>query len=91
MMCLYLLLSMQPTKKTKTPKRLSTSIKMDPIHPSDFFRFSMPTSCEDCTHFDSSKIQCTLGYDCQWHLKAYQEKCYELTGKMALCRFLEID
>jgi hypothetical protein len=76
---------------SKTPKRLRTSIRFDPISPSDYLRYQMPSACEDCTHFDSVSEKCTMGYDPQWHRKKFQEQSYFLTGKMALCRFLEID
>lgn len=54
-------------------------------------RYSLPFSCEDCSHFDYLKQTCTLGYVTRWHRKDFQKLSYELTGKMALCRFQEID
>lgn len=74
-----------------TPKRLNTSIKFDGIHPADYLKFDLRLSCEDCTHFNHEAESCTLGYVTQWHRKAFQEHSYELTGKVALCRFQEID
>lgn len=75
----------------KTPKPLRTGIKRDGIHPSDYIRYLQPLSCEDCTHFKPSDESCTLGYVTKWHRRAFQKHEYELKGKMALCRFLEID
>lgn len=79
------------TTSAKTPKRVNTSIKFDTINPSDYMRYTLRFSCEDCTHFDLPAERCTLGYVTSWHRKEFQEKSYELTGKMALCRFQEID
>lgn len=81
------------TKKgsSRTPKKLRTGIRFDTINPSDYLNYRMPSACEDCTHFDRMLEQCTMGHDPQWHRKDFQEKSYLLSGKMALCRFLEID
>jgi hypothetical protein len=75
----------------KTPKRLSTSIRFDPTNPVDYLKYDVRFACEDCTHFDFANEKCTLGYNSKWHRKEFQKKSYELSGKMALCRFLEID
>lgn len=78
-------------KSIPTAKRLKTSIKTDVIHPSDYARFDFRFACEDCSHFTTEEQRCTLGYESKWHRKEFQKTSYELTGKMALCRFLEID
>lgn len=78
-------------KSPRTPKRLRTSIRFDPIHPSDYLKYDIRSACEDCSHFDFENNRCTLGYDSKWHRKDFQKSSYELTGRMALCRFLEID
>lgn len=75
----------------KTPKPLRVGIKRDPIHPADFLKYTHPTSCEDCTHFAATTSYCTLGYQSKWHRRDFQNHEYAVTGKMALCRFLEID
>ncbi len=77
--------------RAKTPKRLRTGIKFDPINPRDYLKYDFPTACEDCTHFDRENAKCTLGYESAWHRREYQVHSYEISGKMALCRFLEID
>jgi len=77
--------------KKRTPKRLQQSIKHDKVSPTDYMKYNLPWACEDCTHFDSSHDLCTLGYTTKWHKRNYQRMTYELAGKMALCRFQEID
>jgi hypothetical protein len=67
------------------------SILLDPIHPYDFLNRDIAYSCEQCSHFDPENIKCTIGFNSKNHLKEKQLKTYELTGRMALCRFLEID
>lgn len=78
-------------KSIPTAKRLKTGIKTDVINPSDYARFDFRFACEDCSHFALEEQRCTLGYESKWHRKEFQKSSYELTGKMALCRFLEID
>ncbi len=77
--------------KRFTPKRLRTSIRFDGINPTDYLKYDHRFSCEDCTHFNRETEKCTLGYETKWHRKEFQNKSYELSGKMALCRFIEID
>jgi hypothetical protein len=67
------------------------SIFLDPIHPSDFLRLNIAFSCEHCSHFDDENRRCTIGYNARNHMREKQLKTYELTGRMALCRALEID
>lgn len=78
-------------KPPPTPKRLRNSIRLDAIHPRDYRIYNLPFACEDCSHFDSGGESCTLGYNSSLHRRAEQERTYRLNGKMALCRFLEID
>jgi hypothetical protein len=75
----------------KTPKRLRTSIRFDAVNPGDYLKYDFRSACEDCTHFDRDAEICTLGYESKWHRRDFQIKSFELSGKMALCRFLEID
>ena len=67
------------------------SLILDPIHPRDMRELNVVYTCEQCSHFDESTIQCTIGYDAKKHLKAEQDRLYERTGKVAFCRFSEID
>lgn len=83
---------MQPKKGPRhTPKRLNKSIKKDPVHPGDYMKFKLPYACEDCTHFDHVTELCTIGYQTSHHRRAEQLREYMLSGRMALCRFQEID
>ena len=83
--------------KGKTPKHLRASIRHDPVHPVDYLKYRFLSACEDCTHFanhtnDSTDTEvCTLGYNSKPHRRSVQVKSYELSGKMALCRFIEVD
>lgn len=74
-----------------TPKRLRPSIKYDTVNPSDYLRYTFPAACDDCTHFNPENESCTLGYNSLYHRRERQQQDYLLTGKMVLCRFLEID
>jgi hypothetical protein len=84
-------MSMPKSSTQPTPKRLRTSIRFDAVNPVDYLKYDFRFSCEDCTHFNSENESCTLGYNSSWHRKDFQIKSYDLSGKMALCRFLEID
>ena len=83
--------SMSSSTKIPTPRKLRTGIRHDAIQPGDYLKYEMPFACEDCSHFHHQEEYCTIGYNASHHRRAYQEKCYELSGKVALCRFLEID
>jgi hypothetical protein len=77
--------------KARTPKRLRPSIRKDAINAADYLKYNFPIACEDCTHFNPENEQCTIGYETQHHRHEVQKKSYELSGKVALCRFMEID
>jgi hypothetical protein len=77
--------------KPKTPKRLNPSIRMDLIDPSDFIKYNFTHSCEHCSHFNNVDENCTLNYYSKHHRLENNLKSYDLSGRMALCRFLEID
>ena len=78
-------------KGQKSQPRLHASIKKDRVNPTDYLKYDMRFSCEDCSHFDADKTSCTIGYNTSHHLKQVQTHQYLLSGNMALCRFLEID
>ena len=80
-----------PKGKGKSQPRLRPSILKERVNPHDYLTYDTRFSCEDCSHFDDLKVVCTLGYNPNHHLKAEQTRQYELSGKMAFCRFLEID
>ncbi len=77
--------------KPKTPKRIGSTIKKEAIRASDFLRYELPFACEDCSHFCHSDESCTFGLQTEHHLKRNQLASYHLSGKIALCRFQEID
>jgi hypothetical protein len=78
-------------RSKKTPKKVRQSIKLDPVNPTDFLTYSFTHSCESCSHWNQDNGLCTLGYKNDVHRLEANLKCYEINGKMAFCRFLEID
>ncbi len=72
-------------------KRIYASIKRDVVNPHDYLNYDIRSSCEECSHFSSEFARCTLGYNVAPHLKAQQKHDMELSGRMAQCRFHEID
>ena len=83
--------SKRPPAKAKTPKRLTASIKKDTVNPADWLRYDFRSACEDCTHFCLTDFSCTLGYHTSHHREEKQQSDYILSGRIAQCRFLEID
>ena len=79
--------------RVKRLKRLGPvrrSIKLDVVNPADFRDFNPRFFCDDCSHYASTPNLCTIGFVPQ-HTREKQMKIYELTGKIAFCRFIEID
>jgi hypothetical protein len=76
-------------KKASRPPK--ASIRRDGIPAWAYQSLRLTIACEDCTHFKRSDLSCTIGYLTSHHLKAFQEVEYNRTGKVALCRFMEID
>lgn len=74
-----------------TPPKLKRSIKKEYISPGDFFKYKIPMSCEDCSHYSMTNDKCTLGNNTLEHRRAAQLKSYELSGTVAFCRLHEID
>jgi hypothetical protein len=74
-------------KKTNVPRR---SIRLDTVHPRDMNHVDVRFFCDDCSHYSSTKRHCTIGFVAQ-HTRENQMKIYNLTGKIAFCRFIEID
>ncbi|HPI40534.1 MAG TPA: hypothetical protein PLJ21_06995 [Pseudobdellovibrionaceae bacterium] len=71
--------------------RIYPSIKRDAVNPSDFLKYDFQFACEQCSHFNFEKKNCSLGYLVKNHLKEELIKMYLLSGKMTFCRFHEID
>ena len=67
------------------------SLILDPIHPRDFRELSVIFACEQCSHFESEQKSCSIGYGAAKHMLEAQLRSYEVTGKVAFCRFSEID
>lgn len=79
------------SSKGFTQKRIYASIKKDVVNPADYLKYDIRSACEECSHFSSAQSQCTLGYNVAPHLKARQIQDMGLSGRMAQCRFHEID
>lgn len=67
------------------------SLILDPIHPKDYQELTIIHCCEQCSHFAPADRSCTLGYVAENHWAETQKHNYELYGKVAFCRFSEID
>ena len=74
-----------------TPKKIKKSIKLDRVNPRDFMTKNITFACEHCSHFDTEKEECTIGYSSRLHRHDVQMQRYLSTGHMAFCRFNEID
>lgn len=81
---------MNNVKKT-TPRRINASIKRDHVSAADYLRYDHRWSCDECSHFDATTAKCTLGYETSHHRLEEQRRSFEVSGKIAFCRFHEID
>ena len=79
-----------PIERVYHPKKAKRSIKVDPVAAADLARYQVRFFCEDCCHYDATGGRCTMGYLPQ-HTRAEQMALYALSGKIAFCRFIEID
>jgi hypothetical protein len=73
------------------PTRILPEFNLEPVDPVDFNEVRLAFSCESCSHFDSANARCTLGLSASNHLRQRQLDAYRVGGRMAICRFLEID
>ena len=64
---------------------------LDKIHPRDWRELKIAYTCEQCSHYDENGHSCTIGYDADLHCKKNQDALYNLAGRVAFCRFIEID
>ena len=64
---------------------------MDPVKASDFLNLNIVYACEQCTYFSEEKKTCAMGFNTALHLKKNQDELYNRTGRLAICRFQEID
>lgn len=67
------------------------TMRLDRVSAKDLLAHDVRFSCEDCSHFAPNAKICTLGLPAASYLRETQRKTHEITGHMALCRFLEID
>ncbi len=74
-----------------TKPLIRRSLILDPIHPRDYRELNVIYYCEQCSHFAPKNGTCTIGYDASKHVKEAQDRNYRLYGKVAFCRFCEID
>ena len=72
------------------PRPQKRAIVLDTVQAADLRRFSPSFFCDDCSHFAPSTRSCTIGYPAR-HTREEQLALYNLSGKMALCRAIEID
>ncbi|MGE0762467.1 MAG: hypothetical protein AB7N80_04240 [Bdellovibrionales bacterium] len=83
---------MEAKRETKSEiVKSNRSLILDPVNPRDFAELNMIYACEQCSHFDPEGAQCTIGYEAHLHRRDRQLKLYNLSGRMAFCRFMEID
>lgn len=78
-----------PSSKTKPPTL--RGIILDVVHPSDFLYVPFTYCCEQCSFYCEPDQSCSMGHVTKPHRRDQQLKTYELTGRMAFCRNLEID
>ena len=78
-------------KKGKVVKIIKKGIIKERIKAKDLTQLNFKYACEDCSYFIPEKNLCSLGYNTEPHLKVNQDRQHQLTGKLILCRFLEID
>ena len=73
------------------PTPVRRSLILDRVNPSDYNHLTIIHACEQCSHFAREDRSCTLGYNAANHVAERQRYTYELMGKVAFCRFEEID
>ena len=84
-------MSVTNSAKKNQAKRIRATIKKDVMSASDYLKYDFRFACEECSHFASESGACTIGYNTAPHRKAQQQHDFELGGRMAQCRFHEID
>ena len=67
------------------------SIILDKIHPREFNSLNVIYCCEQCSYFNTVKKTCAMGFRSQIHMREAQLAEYSRSGRMAICRSLEID
>ncbi|MCB0391749.1 MAG: hypothetical protein KDD58_10675 [Bdellovibrionales bacterium] len=72
-------------------KKNSRSLIKDAVKARDFNNLNLIYSCEQCSYFQPQNGLCNLGFPNQVHRQDNQLKSYNMSGKFAFCRYLEID
>ena len=78
-------------KNDFTRHQIRHEIKADPVAPADWQNLEIIFCCEQCSHFDGEQEKCTIGYNAANHLRKTNLSLYEKTGRVAFCRYQEID
>ncbi len=77
--------------KIRIMKVIKKGIILEKIKANDLNALNFQYYCENCSYFIPDQKACCLGYKTKPHLKENQDKLYNQSGHLALCRFLEID
>lgn len=80
-----------PSVSRKVLRKVSRSVIKDPVKAKDFNKLSLVFNCEQCSYFQETDGKCNLGFPNEVHRKEAQIKLYNLSGRFAFCRYLEID
>jgi hypothetical protein len=64
---------------------------LDAIEPQYWGKLEVTYYCEQCSYYIPESEGCTMGLPTAPHRKEQQQKTYELTGRVAFCRYLEVD
>ena len=78
-------------RKSAPQPPLPRSIILDTVNPRDLRELNLIYCCEQCSYFDPERTRCAMGFKVEKHLRANQDRLYNLTGKFAFCRSQEID
>ena len=79
---------MPRSKHIESSKR---GLILDPVSPADFRRHNLVYACEQCSYYALDEKECMMGYESEKHDHKEQMRLYNLYGKMAFCRYMEVD
>lgn len=72
-------------------KKSSRSVIKDPVKAKDFNQLNIIFACEQCSYFQPHNGLCNLGFPNGVHKRKAQMKNYNMSGRLAFCRYSEID
>lgn len=78
-------------RKSAPEPSIPKSIILDAVQAKDFLNLNIIYCCEQCSYFSEDTGTCAIGFKVEKHVRANQDKLYNLTGKFAFCRSQEID